>query len=105
MRQTGTLSNAKNFFKGIQTLMDDSLASTHQQQQQQQQQHSRNNNSRTTSKPFRKSEATASKKRGGRKEYRKEQTSKVCGELNDRLALAMIGLRALEIGRFSSFRL
>ena len=101
MRQTGTLSNAKNFFKGIQTLMDDSLASTHQQQQQ----HSRNNNSRTTSKPFRKSEATASKKRGGRKEYRKEQTSKVCGELNDRLALAMIGLRALEIGRFSSFRL
>lgn len=103
MRQTGTLSNAKNFFKGIQTLMDDSLASTHQQQQQQQ--HSQNNNSRTTSKPFRKSEARASKKRGGRKEYRKEQTSKVCGELNDRLALAMIGLRALEIGRFSSFRL
>ena len=99
MRQAGTLSNANNFFKGIQTLMDDSLASSQQQQQQQ------NNGNRTTSKPFRKSEATTSNQKGGRKEYRKQQTSKVCGELNDRLAVALFGLRDLEIGRFSSFKL
>ena len=99
MRQAGTLSNANNFFKGIQTLMDDSLASSQQQQQQQ------NNGNRTTSKPFRKSEATTSNRKGGRKEYRKQQTSKVCGELNDRLAVALFGLRDLEIGRFSSFKL
>lgn len=98
MRQAGTLSNANNFFKGIQTLMDDSLASSQQQQQQ-------NNGNRTTSKPFRKSEATTSNRKGGRKEYRKQQTSKVCGELNDRLAVALFGLRDLEIGRFSSFKL
>ena len=102
MRQAGTLSNANNFFKGIQTLMDDSLASSQQQQQQQQQQ---NNGNRTTSKPFRKSEATTSNRKGGRREYRKQQTSKVCGELNDRLAVALFGLRDLEIGRFSSFKL
>ena len=96
MRQAGTLSNANNFFKGIQTLMDDSLASSQQQQ---------NNGNRTTSKPFRKSEATTSNRKGGRREYRKQQTSKVCGELNDRLAVALFGLRDLEIGRFSSFKL
>ena len=97
MQQAGNLGNAKNFFKGIQTLMEDSLAT----------QHNYINTSTETTSKTKSSEASTTIKNSnnGRQENRKLRTSKVCGDLTDLLNDALEGIRDLEIGRFSSFKL